>query len=195
MCGTVKTSWCIQTRHVLNCRKTDHKIKNIAFYARVNDYAPVLILNEYTLYSGSAVLLKRKGGDYMLIHVASTCRSREEHRCAKKDERLTYVRKKKRKKDKLRTNERKQNTICEKGTKRRQRRDVRSRKSEMAVPSIVDIGNHIMNLIGRTISSLALLDKRKGSCSLRMEEENRRESSSEHDVETPLLTISSGDIR
>ncbi|CAL1687103.1 unnamed protein product [Lasius platythorax] len=58
----------------------------------------------------------------------------------------------------------------------------------MATPSIADIGNHIMNLIGRTISSLALPDKKKGSCSVRMEE-NSRGSSSKHDVETSLLSL------
>lgn len=56
----------------------------------------------------------------------------------------------------------------------------------MATLSIADIGNHIMNLIGRTISSLP--DKKKGSCSVRMEE-NRRGSSSKHDVEMSLLSL------
>lgn len=88
------------TRHFLNYRKTDHKIKNIAFYAtaRVNDYALVLILNEYTLYSRSAVLLKHKDGNYML-HVASTCHSRGEHRCAKKRRKKKYLRMSERKKE------------------------------------------------------------------------------------------------
>lgn len=71
----------------LFCHKTDLKIKNIAFctvHACINDYRLILTLNEYILHSGSAVLLKHKGGDYVPLHVANTCHSRGEHRRAKK---------------------------------------------------------------------------------------------------------------
>lgn len=65
------------SKHLSHCHKADLKI-NIASCATacVNDYMLIPTLKEYALYSGSAVLLKLKGDDHVLLHVASTCHSR-----------------------------------------------------------------------------------------------------------------------
>lgn len=165
----------------LSFKKTDLKIKNIVFCttACVNDYKLILTLNEYILHSGSAVLLKHKGsaatrGEHLpFARRAPTCKE------AAKDLRMSE--RKREERDKL--ERKKENTIRDKDAEGQGDDSVATSKVESLkwlLLSIADIGNHIMNLIGRTISSLALPDKRKGSCSLWMEE-NHRGSSSEHD--------------
>jgi len=50
----------------------------------------------------------------------------------------------------------------------------------MVIPLIVDIANHITNLIDRTISSLALPDKSSGFCS-KQKGKSRAEDSPKYD--------------
>lgn len=64
----------------------------------------------------------------------------------------------------------------------------RCRKPGMVASSIADIANHIMNLIGRTISSLTLPDKSSGSCSSQ-KGESHVGSSLKCDAEMPSLKL------
>lgn len=125
-----------------------------------------LLQTNMPLRGASAVLLKLKDGDHMYCCTWRTpARVREETCRAKKQWKMSvyFTEGERREKDKVdRRRERfaimmsgnKETTISRRGC----------RKPGMAMSLIANIANHIMNLIGRTISSLTLPDK-SGSCS------------------------------
>jgi len=118
----------------------------------------ILTSNESALRDTSAVLLKLKGGDHVLAaHVASTCHSRRDCRAKKYWNNVHFIRGKKTQRQAAVQIE---NDSRERNAEKKKRITMSQLgQFEMTAPSIADIANHIMNLIDRTISSLALPDK------------------------------------
>lgn len=156
-------------RFVGRCR-ADLKIKSTARSAAcMNDHGPPLrrlrsLQNERALRGASAVLLKLKGGDHVLLHVASTCYSARRRTPSKKRRKVYITRftegreteEKRERRDRERKRDRNQaeKAICKTNTERERGSDDGD-VANLEPPCrklIADIANHIMNLIGRTIS-------------------------------------------
>lgn len=102
--------------------RADLKIKSTARSAAcVNDHGPPLrrllsLQNERALRGASAVLLKLKGGDHVLLHVASTCysaRRRSGGRCTSRvSGRETEEKGERRDRERKRDRNQAENAIC-----------------------------------------------------------------------------------